>query len=86
VIDTDVDHVQPRRQDAGAEGFLEGPRGVAVVPAERDGAAALLPDERAVGAADQPEDLGRHVQAHLAPHVVGPEHERVDVHAAVGLS
>ena len=80
VIDADVDHVHSRRQDAGGEGLLEGGRGRPVVHADGHGAPASPSDEGAVGAADQLERLRRDVDADLAPHIVGPEDERVQLH------
>src|SRR5262249_57909539 len=69
----DVDDVDSRRARALDETHLEPGRRLAIVLTDGDGAPALSADQRAVGAADETEDLGIDVGADAPTDVIGAE-------------
>ena len=71
--DADVDDVEARRARALDEARLEPGRRLAIVLADGHGAPTVVANQRAVGAADEAEDLGIDVGADAPADVIGAE-------------
>ncbi len=78
----DVDHVDTGRAHTLDKAGLEIVRRQAIVPTDRDAAAAVAMNQGRVGASDLAKDVGVDVAADEPAHIVGAEHVRVQ-HCAV---
>ena len=76
----DVDDIHAGGANTVDEARVQRRRRLTIVAPDRDGAAAVVADQRRVGAADLAEDLGVDVAAHAAAHVVGAKDVRIEHH------